>query len=71
VRLGGLLSTSTSETLSHFPKFGWNVNDPNVPERPIERPDQKPSRSEEAKRIISEYANDLRELIKKLRKKLN
>ena len=31
----------------------------------------KPSRSEEALRIIEEYANVLREIIKKLRQKLN
>jgi hypothetical protein len=31
----------------------------------------KPSRTDEARRIIEEYANDLREVIKKLRKSLN
>ena len=31
----------------------------------------KPMRSEEARRIIEEYAADLREIIKKLRRKLN
>jgi hypothetical protein len=31
----------------------------------------KPSRSEEARRIIHEYVNDLREIIKKLRRHLN
>ncbi|UPT97266.1 hypothetical protein J4G48_0003525 [Bradyrhizobium barranii subsp. apii] len=31
----------------------------------------KPSHSEEAMRIIGEYVDDLREIIKKLRKKLN
>jgi hypothetical protein len=31
----------------------------------------KPFRTEEARRIIEEYANDLREVIKKLRKSLN
>jgi hypothetical protein len=38
------------------------------------RPDKdepEPSRSEEARRIIEEYANDQREIIKKLRKQLN
>lgn len=31
----------------------------------------KPSRSEEALRIIEAYVNDLREMIKKLRQRLN
>jgi hypothetical protein len=31
----------------------------------------KPSRSEEARRIIEEYADDLREILKKLRKLFN
>jgi len=30
----------------------------------------KPSRSEQARRIIEEYANDLREIIQKLRRQL-
>jgi hypothetical protein len=33
--------------------------------------DAKPSRSEEARRIIQEYVNDLLEIIKKLRRRLN
>jgi hypothetical protein len=33
------------------------------------KPRPKPSRSEEALRIIEEYANDLREIIKKLRQR--
>jgi hypothetical protein len=36
-----------------------------------EAPKPKPSRSEEALRIIEEYANDMREIIKKLRRLLN
>jgi hypothetical protein len=36
-----------------------------------EAPKPKPSRSEEALRIIDEYVRDLREIIKKLRRKLN
>jgi hypothetical protein len=36
-----------------------------------EEPRPKPSRSEEVLRIIQEYADDLRETIKKLRRKLN
>jgi hypothetical protein len=31
----------------------------------------KPSRTEEARRIVEEYANDLREILQKLRKFLN
>jgi hypothetical protein len=36
-----------------------------------EAPKPKPSRSEEALRIIEEYANDMREIIKKLRRLLH
>jgi hypothetical protein len=36
------------------------------PERP-----SKPSRTEEARRILEEYADDLREILKKLRKLFN
>jgi hypothetical protein len=39
--------------------------DQNKPKEP------KPSRTEEAQRIISEYANDLREIVQKLRRKMN
>ena len=35
------------------------------------KPRPKPSRSEEALRIIEVYANDLREIIKKLLQRLN
>ena len=35
------------------------------------KPRPKPSRSEEALRIIEEYVNDLRSIIKKLRQRLN
>jgi hypothetical protein len=38
--------------------------------RPSEAP-PKPTRLEEARRIIEEYAADLREIIKKLRRRLN
>jgi hypothetical protein len=37
--------------------------------KPIKEP--KPSRLEEARRIIEEYANDLREIIKKLARKMH
>ena len=37
--------------------------------KPVEGP--KPSRLEEARRIIEEYAADLREIIRKLRQKTN
>jgi hypothetical protein len=36
-----------------------------------EPPRPKPSRSDEALRIIEEYANALREIIKKLRQRVN
>jgi hypothetical protein len=36
-----------------------------------DKPEPKPTRLEEARRIIEEYANDLREIIRKLREKLN
>ena len=36
------------------------------PEKP-----SKPSRTEEARRIVKEYANDLREILQKLRKFFN
>jgi hypothetical protein len=36
------------------------------PEKP-----SRPSRTEEARRIVEEYANDLREILQKLRKLFN
>jgi hypothetical protein len=36
-----------------------------------EAPEPKPSRLEEARRLIEQYAGDLREIIKKLRRRLN
>ncbi|MCP1757810.1 hypothetical protein [Bradyrhizobium elkanii] len=36
-----------------------------------EAPKPKPSRLEEARRIIEEYTDDLRKIIKKLRRKMN
>jgi hypothetical protein len=35
------------------------------------KPPSKPSRTQEARRIVEEYADDLREILKKLRKLLN
>jgi hypothetical protein len=46
----------------------------NATDKPIQGkqpPKPKPSRREEALRIIEEYVNDLREIIRKLRRKLN
>jgi hypothetical protein len=43
------------------------MNKPDEPNKP--RP--KPSRTEEALRIIEEYANGLREIIKRLRQRLD
>lgn len=40
-------------------------------EEPKTRRAPKPTRLEEARRIIEEYAADLREIIKKLRQKMN
>ncbi|MEY9281667.1 hypothetical protein [Bradyrhizobium yuanmingense] len=42
----------------------------NEPE-PEKRPTPRPTRMEEARRIIEEYANDLREIIRKLRQGMN
>ena len=42
----------------------------NEPE-PEKRPTPKPTRMEEARRIIEEYADDLREIIRKLRQRMN
>jgi hypothetical protein len=44
------------------------------PQEPLpgkDEPPPKPSRLEEARRVIEEYAADLREIIKKLRRRLN
>ncbi|MCS3898446.1 hypothetical protein M2171_007579 [Bradyrhizobium japonicum USDA 38] len=39
--------------------------------KPEDEPKPKPSRLEEARRIIEEYAAELREIIRKLRRKMN
>jgi hypothetical protein len=39
--------------------------------RPGKEPPSKPTRLEEARRIIEEYANDLRKIISKLRQRLD
>ncbi|UPJ46169.1 hypothetical protein IVB40_35010 [Bradyrhizobium sp. 40] len=39
--------------------------------KPEKRPTPKPTRTEEARRIIEEYADDLREIIRKLRQRMN
>ena len=44
------------------------MSEPDNP-KPVEV--SKPSRLEEARRIIEEYAVDLREIIRKLRRKMN
>jgi hypothetical protein len=38
---------------------------------PEEEPKDKPSRTDEAREVVEEYANDLREVIKKLHKPPN
>jgi hypothetical protein len=47
------------------------MNQPYEPAPSKELPRHKPSRSEEALRIIEEYASALREIITKLRRRLN
>lgn len=47
------------------------MSQPNKPSQGKETPKPKPSRLEEARRIIEEYADELREIIKKLRGKMN
>jgi hypothetical protein len=44
---------------------------PEEPRPGKKAPKPKPSRLEEARRMIEEYVNDLREIIKKLRQRLN
>jgi len=44
---------------------------PDAPTKGKKASKPKPSRQEEALRIIKEYATDLREILKKLRGKLN
>ncbi|WP_256457605.1 hypothetical protein [Bradyrhizobium sp. I71] len=41
------------------------------PEKPKPAEEAKPSRVEEARSVIEEYANGLREIIRKLRQKLH
>jgi hypothetical protein len=38
---------------------------------PEDEPKDKPSRTEQARQVAEEYANDPREMLKKLRKPLN
>jgi hypothetical protein len=38
---------------------------------PDDEPKDKPSRTDQARQVIEEYANDLREIIKKLRRMFN
>jgi hypothetical protein len=47
------------------------MNAPDEPTPGNQASKPKPSRREEALQIIEDYANDLREIIKKLRHKLN
>jgi hypothetical protein len=51
---------SKHRTMSKF-------NDP----RPDEEPRPEPSRVEQARRIIEEYADDLREIIKRIGRRMN
>jgi len=45
------------------------MNPPEVPPKPTRNPTPKPWRVEQAWRIVEEYANDLREIIAKLRRR--
>ena len=45
------------------------MNKPDEPDQDKPRP--KPSPTEEARRIVEEYANGLRDIIKKLRQRFN
>jgi hypothetical protein len=47
------------------------MNTTDRPDRDEKVPEAKLSHSQELLRMIEEYANELRELIRKLRKKLN
>jgi hypothetical protein len=47
------------------------MNQPDEPCPGHETPKPNPSRLEEARRVIEDYANDLREIIEKLRKRLH
>jgi hypothetical protein len=47
------------------------MNPSDEPSPDKEAPKPKPSRSDEARRVIEEYLNDLREIIRKLRRRLN
>ena len=46
------------------------MNPPEEPPKPTSNPTPKLWRVEEARRIVAEYANDLREIIAKLRRKM-
>jgi hypothetical protein len=48
-----------------------DMKPPEAPRPDQDKPPPKLSRLEEARRIIETYATDLREIIKKLRRKLN
>ncbi len=47
------------------------MKEPIKPDRGKEAPQPKPSQLDEARRIIEQYANDLREIIAKLRKRFH
>jgi len=47
------------------------MGDPDDPPPGQDVSEPKPSRLEEARRIVEEYADDLQEIIKRLRRRLN
>jgi hypothetical protein len=55
-----------------IPADRWGMKP--APEKPRpgkQAPTTKPKRSEKIRRLVEEYADDLREIVRKLRRKLN
>jgi hypothetical protein len=67
--LGGPSLWSISNVPFGFFCDAWAMNQPD--QRRSDKEVPKPSRSEELLRIIEEYVDDLREIIRKLRRKMN
>lgn len=62
------LPFDVAQKVSAFDGFHQAMPDP---DEQTEGKEAKPSRLKEARRIIEEYAADLREIIQKLRRKMN
>ncbi|WP_219685682.1 hypothetical protein, partial [Bradyrhizobium canariense] len=65
----GFRNSSQRPRLCLCEQLAMNPSDKPSPGK--EAPEPKPSRAEEARRIIEEYADSLREIIGKLRRRLN